>query len=344
MKLRLRCSDFGKKGTNLLPVANFPAGPRLIHFLHTHDPIVPRSRSPPPRPLRLPQGQHRHRLRAPLRVGQARAARARQRADARQRDLRHGRRHAPARQRRAPEDRHADGELRQRRRVRVVRARAPFDSRQIVHNLNRIWSPASGSTAPRTAPSCAARASCVRWWRRPTTSSTSIRPASPWCRSGCTRQFERNAEVALAIGRPSVHLVMPDGLGSGTPLIQLRPPRRAGRQGRGDGGRVRSALHALRVRAGDGRDVRLSWRTSASSTRTRPRRRPTAAPLSSCSQTHVIKSEDFAFVRPVIGFETFAEGRADRNQRRGRDPRAVRRLHDLHAGAARRSSGARRCI
>ncbi|MNT50311.1 hypothetical protein D3C72_1872250 [compost metagenome] len=25
-------------------------------------------------------------------------------------------------------------------------------------------------------------------------------------------------------------------------------------------------------------------------------------------QTHVIKSEDFAFVRPLIGFETFAKG------------------------------------
>ena len=28
-------------------------------------------------------------------------------------------------------------------------------------------------------------------------------------------QFERNAAAALAIGRPAVHLVMPQGLGSG---------------------------------------------------------------------------------------------------------------------------------
>ena len=32
--------------------------------------------------------------------------------------------------------------------------------------------------------------------------------------------FERNAAVAGALARPGVHLVMPDGLGSGTPLIQ----------------------------------------------------------------------------------------------------------------------------
>ena len=32
--------------------------------------------------------------------------------------------------------------------------------------------------------------------------------------------FQRNADLALAIGRPAIHLVMPQGLGSGIPLIQ----------------------------------------------------------------------------------------------------------------------------
>ena len=32
--------------------------------------------------------------------------------------------------------------------------------------------------------------------------------------------FERNAAVARAIAPPEVHLVMPAGLGSGTPLVQ----------------------------------------------------------------------------------------------------------------------------
>ena len=44
--------------------------------------------------------------------------------------------------------------------------------------------------------------------------------------------YPRNAEAALAIGRPPVHLVMPSGLGSGTPLIQH------GRHGQADGGGV----------------------------------------------------------------------------------------------------------
>ena len=33
-------------------------------------------------------------------------------------------------------------------------------------------------------------------------------------------QFERNAATALALSQPATHLVMPAGLGSGTPVIQ----------------------------------------------------------------------------------------------------------------------------
>ena len=41
--------------------------------------------------------------------------------------------------------------------------------------------------------------------------------------------FDRNAAVARAIAPPDVHLVMPAGLGSGTPLVQY------GGHGRADG-------------------------------------------------------------------------------------------------------------
>ena len=38
-------------------------------------------------------------------------------------------------------------------------------------------------------------------------------------------------------------------------------------------------------------------------------------------------------MRPLIGFETFAKGELIATDGAGRDPRALRRLHDLHAGA-----------
>ena len=120
-----RIGGFAAHGTNLPAVANLPAASDPT-CSPPHDPIAPRPRSPPPRPVRLPRGQRRHRLRAPLRVRQARPARADQRADARQRDLRHDRRHAPARHRRAPEDRHAHRQLRQRGGLRVLQRGAAF--------------------------------------------------------------------------------------------------------------------------------------------------------------------------------------------------------------------------
>ena len=41
----------------------------------------------------------------------------------------------------------------------------------------------------------------------------------------------------------------------------------------------------------------------------------------------MIKTEDFRFVRPLVGFETFAKGELIATDGDGRDPRALRRLH-----------------
>ena len=69
--------------------------------------------------------------------------------------------------------------------------------------------------------------------------------------------FERNAEVALAIGLPPVHLVMPNGLGSGTPLIQHG--RHGGADAPGAAMVVECGQHfkQARGRAGDRGDAAL---------------------------------------------------------------------------------------
>src|SRR6185369_11541202 len=104
----------------------------------------------------------------------------------------------------------------------------PLESRQLVHNLNRIWSDAwlDGAEdspelkrARELRPVVAAADHIIDLH----STSTDVQPF--WVYP----QFARNGAAALAIGRPSVHLVMPAGLGSGTPLIQH------GRHGLADG-------------------------------------------------------------------------------------------------------------
>ena len=107
----------------------------------------------------------------------------------------------------------------------------PFDSRLITHNLNRIWSSAwldgnEDSVELRRA----------REMRPAVAAADHIldihSTARTWCRSGSIPSFERNAAVARALARPGVHLVMPAGLGSGTPLTQHGAHGRADRPGR----------------------------------------------------------------------------------------------------------------
>ena len=120
--------------------------------------------------------------------------------------------------------------------------------------------------------------------------------------------FRRNAEAALAIGRPSVHLVMPQGLGSGTPVIQH------GRHGdaASDAGvalvaecgqHFRQATSDLAV------EVTLDFlahfgliEARAPAAAKPPQRRYELL------QTYVIRTPEFRFSRPVVGFETFAQG------------------------------------
>jgi len=180
----------------------------------------------------------------------------------------------------------------------------PFESRQLVHNLNRIWSAAQLDGAERSPELDRARA------LRPVVAaadhildlhSTSQDVEPFWVYP----EFARNAQAALAIGRPSTHLVMPQGLGSGTPVIQHGLHGTAGHHGValvaecGQHFRQATAERAVAVTLDFlGLFGLLSGREPAPP----PQRR------FKLLQTWVIKTPEFRFTRPLIGFERFAEG------------------------------------
>ncbi|MEO7640324.1 MAG: succinylglutamate desuccinylase/aspartoacylase family protein, partial [Ramlibacter sp.] len=183
----------------------------------------------------------------------------------------------------------------------------PFKSRQLVHNLNRVWSPAE---LEGTGDSPELRRARVL---RPVVAaadhildihSTAQDVVPFWVYPS----FERNAAVALAIGRPSVHLVMPHGLGSGTPLVQH------GGHGERDSSAgaamvVECGQHFLRATAVLATAVTLDFLAHFGLIASDPAR-PAPGPQRRFEllETHVIKSTDFHFSRPVQGFEVFSKG------------------------------------
>jgi predicted deacylase len=182
----------------------------------------------------------------------------------------------------------------------------PFDNRQIVHNLNRIWSDellGGSEDSPELRRARELRPVVAAADHILDIHSTSQDVVPFWVYP----DFERNAGVALPIGLPSVHLVMPNGLGSGTPLIQHG--LHAGADAPGAAMVAECGQHFKQATADVATEVALRFLAhfglidkSLAGTTKEPQRR------FELLETHVIKSESFKFVRPVIGFETFAKG------------------------------------
>ncbi len=183
----------------------------------------------------------------------------------------------------------------------------PYDNRQVVHNLNRVWSD-EWLDGPEDSPE-------LRRARelRPVIAaadhildihSTSHAVEPFWVYPA----FERNAAVAQAIGRPSVHLVMPDGLGSGTPLIQHG---RHGQQGSNAGAAlvVECGQHFAQSAADVATRVTLDFLAHFGLIEHTPA--PSALPAQrrfELLQTRMVLTSEFRFVKPLLGFETFHKG------------------------------------
>ena len=190
---------------------------------------------------------------------------------------------------------------------------APFDSRQITHNFNRIWSSEMLDGTQDSVELRRARA------MRPVMDaadhildihSTSQDVVPFWVYPA----FARNGAVALVLPQPAVHLVMPQGLGSGTPIIQYG--RFGLAEGQGVAMVVECGQHFKQASADLATQVATHFLAHFGLIDAQaPAQAPTPVATAPSSKrrfellrTHIIANTNFHFVRPLVGFETFAKG------------------------------------
>ena len=192
----------------------------------------------------------------------------------------------------------------------AFQAEDPFANRQLVHNLNRVWSADwldGAEDSPELRRARALRPVVAAADHILDIHSTSHDGGPFWVYPG----FERNARAALAIGaRGAVvtHLVMPSGLGSGTPLIQHGRHGLAG----GDAGValvVECGQHFLRASAEVATRTALDFLAHFGLIDApAPAGQPATQRRFELLRTCMVQTEAFRFVRPLQGFETFAQG------------------------------------
>ena len=186
-------------------------------------------------------------------------------------------------------------------------AAKPFDSRQIVHNMNRIWS-SDMLDGHEDSPELR-RARLMRPVIEAADHVLDIHSTSQdvqpfWVYPA----FERNARVALGVGMPQIHLVMPNGLGSGTPLVQY------GAFGQADHLGVAMVVECGQHFKTNAGEVALAAAQGflahfglIASPQAAPQPQPPARRYE-LLQTCMVKSTEFRFVKPCVGFEVFAQG------------------------------------
>ena len=187
-------------------------------------------------------------------------------------------------------------------------AAQPFESRLLVHNFNRIWSSdwldgAVDSPELRRARAMRPVMDAADHILDIHSTSQDVEPF--WVYPG----FDRNASVALAIGMPNIHLVMPNGLGgSGPPLIQYA---RFGEAGGNTGTAMVAECGQYFHQATADCAVQVTQGFLAHFGLVKPEPLDAPKPIQrrfELQHTHVIKTTEFAFTRPCIGFEVFAKG------------------------------------
>jgi predicted deacylase len=182
----------------------------------------------------------------------------------------------------------------------------PYENRQLVHNLNRIWSPEmlDGSEqspelrrARELRPVLAAADSILDI-------HSTRAPVQPFW---VYPEFERNAALTLAVGNPLVHLVMPPGAAPGTGVMSYARHGDPASDGLG-AVVVECGQHFARSSADLATDVTLRFLAHHGLIDAMP------APADSAParrfrllEVHLVQTPQFAFTRPVIGFETFAQ-------------------------------------
>jgi len=184
-------------------------------------------------------------------------------------------------------------------------AAKPFDSRQIVHNMNRIWSHEmlnSSEDSPELRRARQMRPVVEAADHVLDIHSTSQDVEPFWVYPA----HARNAAVALGVGMPQIHLVMPNGLGSGTPLIEYGAFGQAAHHGAAMvvecGQHFKTSAGDVALAATQGFLAHFGLIAPGPVAPSRPARRYELL------QTCIVQSSEFRFVKPCVGFEVFAQG------------------------------------
>jgi predicted deacylase len=210
---------------------------------------------------------------------------------------------------------------------------APFESRQLVHNLNRIWSDAELASDVKSPELDRAREmrSLFDSAHALLDFHSTTQPVPPFFVYSQGATSAASMALADGIGFPAVQLVMPGGMQTGTPLIEYGPfsPKRIGtasattQHAPGAGGAVvvECGQHFAKAAGVVATQVALAFlkHTGVLSAATaselsvrltgvdvfaRPKETPQRYELIS---THVIRTPNLRWVRPLQGMEVFAK-------------------------------------
>ena len=183
----------------------------------------------------------------------------------------------------------------------------PYENRQLVHNLNRIWSPEWLDGNEQSPELRRARE------LRPVLDAADYvldihstrAPVQPFW---VYPEMARNAALAAAVGAPAVQLVMPAGRFPGTGVLNYG---RHGDPASNSGGAlvVECGQHFAQSAATLATDVTLRFLAHLGLIDA-PANSAPAAPAQPFRllEVHMVKSEDFTFTRPLLGFEVFNQG------------------------------------
>lgn len=183
----------------------------------------------------------------------------------------------------------------------------PYENRQLVHNLNRIWSPQWLDGDEQSPELRRARE------LRPVLDAADYvldihstrAPVQPFW---VYPEMDRNTALAAAVGAPAVQLVMPAGRFPGTGVLNYG---RHGDPASDSGGAlvVECGQHFAQSAALLATDVTLRFLAHLGLIDA-PANSAPAAPAQPFQllEVHMVKSEDFTFTRPLLGFEVFNKG------------------------------------
>ncbi|MGE4438253.1 succinylglutamate desuccinylase [Achromobacter sp.] len=183
----------------------------------------------------------------------------------------------------------------------------PYENRQLVHNLNRIWSPEWLDGNEQSPELRRARE------LRPVLDAADYvldihstrAPVQPFW---VYPEMDRNAALAAAVGTPAVQLVMPAGRFPGTGVLNYG---RHGDPASNSGGAlvVECGQHFAQSAATLATDVTLRFLSHLGLIDAPARHAPaTPAQPFRLLEVHMVKSDDFSFTRPLLGFEVFDKG------------------------------------